>query len=242
MKVKFLFLASLLALTGCGGDALSDVTAGDEADKASFEQASLINNILLHSNYHVEVTSNQTGLPPEAKSNYPRAMDFADKKIKVQYSLTREPYYFDFSRSNDSSSYTFDLYTPQVNRASETPYTVKTYENKSLSNDFMGIAELVAITGGYDLSMMSGLKFSDFTFNGGVYVNTKPIKTADSGHEATFDVIKLSFLGDNIKDLYYHVTSEIPTSETTSISVGLEMRMIFSQFGQVSVTLPDVVD
>lgn len=241
MKAKFLFLASLLALTGCGGDALSDVAAGDQVEKGPFEQASLINNILLHSNYHVEVTSNQTGLPPEAKANYPRAMDFADKKIKVQYSLTREPYYFDFSRSNDSASYTFDLYSPAVNDAT-TPYTVKTYENISLSNDFMGIAELIAVTGGFGLNMMSGLKYSDFTFNGGVYVNTKPIKVTEFGGESTFDVIKLSFLGSNIKDLYYHVTSEIPTSESESITVGLEMRMVFSQFGQVSVTLPDVVD
>ena len=241
-KAKFLFLASLLALTGCGGDALSDVTAGDEVDKASFEAASSLNNILLHSNYHVEVTYNQTGLPPEAKVFYARSMDYAGKKIKVQYNRVNEPYYFDFSRSNDSASYTFDLYSPQVNRASETPYTKRTFENISLPNSFMGIEELLQVTSGYGLTMMSGLSFSDFNLSGGVYQLKKPITTSEVGVLATFDVVKLSFDKDNIKDLYYHVTSEIPTSDTETMAVAVEARLIFSQFNQVSVTLPEVVD
>ena len=89
MKPKFLFLASLLALTACGGEApMSDITAGDEVDKASFEAAYLLNNIFLHSNYHVEVSYVQSGLPSEeAKVLFSKSLDFADKKIKVKYNL-----------------------------------------------------------------------------------------------------------------------------------------------------------
>ena len=243
MKAKFLFLASLLALTGCGGDALSDVTAGDTVEKNTFEGAFLVSNILLNSNYHVEVTFNQTGLPPEAKVEYSKAMDFANKKIKVNYNRINEPYYFDFSRSNDSASYSFDVYTPLVNReANQAQYSVRQYNNYSISNDFMGINDLLGATSGLGLTMMSGLQYAKFTLSGGVYQLSSPIKVGQSGVEMTFDVIKASFAGNNVKDLYYHATAEIPASPTETYHVVQEARLIFSNFGGVSVTLPDVVD
>ena len=58
MKTRLLFFASLLALTGCGSS-MSDITPGDEVEKASFENAFLVRNILLHSNYHVDITYKQ---------------------------------------------------------------------------------------------------------------------------------------------------------------------------------------
>ena len=240
MKAKFLFLASLLALTGCGGDALDAVTPGDEVEKASFETAFSVNNIFLHSNYHAEVTYNQTGLPAEAHAVYARSMDFANKKIKVQYNRTNEPFYFDFSRSNDSAAYTFDLYSPQVNRAT-TPYTKETFNNISISNDFMGINELLFATSGVGLTFLSGLKFSDFENNGGVYQLKNPIEQTQQGVKMVVDVIKVSFEKDNPKDIYYHTYGDVPTSDTETIRMTAEARIILSQFNQVSITLPEVV-
>lgn len=239
MKAKFLFLASLLALTACGGDAIDAVTPGDEVEKASFDTAFSVNNILLHSNYHAEVTYNQTGLPEEAHVTYARSMDFANKKIKVQYNRTNEPFYFDFSRSNDSAAYTFDLYSPQVNRAT-TPYTVETYNNVSISNDFMGINELLIITSGVGLTFLSGLNHSDFEFNGGVYQLKNPIEQTQQGVKMVTDVIKVSFNGNTPKDIYYHTYGDVPTSATETTRMTVEARIILSQFNQVSITLPEV--
>ena len=239
MKAKFLFLASLLALTGCGDAPMSDITPGNEVDKGSFEQTLSLSNILLHSNYHIDVAYNQTGLPPEAKPYYSRSMDFADKKIKVYYSRDNDPFYFDFSRSNDSASYTFDLYSPNIN-GNEVTYSKRTFENISLPNSFMGIEELLQVTSGAGLTMMSGLSFADFNLSGGIYQNKKPITTSEVGVLATFDLVKLSFIGDNVKELYYHVSSEIPTSETETMSAAIEAHLVYSKYGQVSFTLPTV--
>ena len=240
MKAKFLFLASLLALTGCGGDALDAVTPGDEVEKATFETAFSVNNIFLHSNYHAEVTYNQTGLPAEAPVIYARSMDFADKKIKVQYNRTNEPFYFDFSRSNDSAAYSFDLYSPQVNRAT-TQYTIDPFNNISISNDFMGINELLIATSGVGLTFLSGLKFSDFENIGGVYQLKNPVEQTLQGVKMITDVIKVSFEKDNPKDIYYHTYGDVPTSDTETTRVTAETRIILSQFDQVSITLPVVV-
>jgi hypothetical protein len=243
MKAKFMFLASLLSLTACGGGpAISDITPGDEVSKGSFEAAYSLNNILLHSNYHVEVSYTQTGLPEQAMILYSKSMDFADKKIKVYYNLYSHPYYFDFSRSNDSAAYTFDLYYPEDDHAKEPTYKIRTFTNISLSNDFMSVEELLQVTSGVGLSLMSGLGYSDFAFSGGVYTTKNPIKHTMSGVEATFDVIKTSFLGDNPKEFYYRLSGEVPTSEAETITLVAEEKAVYSKYGQVSITLPDVVD
>lgn len=242
MKAKLLFLSSLLALTGCGGgDAIDAVTAGDEVSESVFEQAFSLDSILLHSNYHAEVTYNQTGLPEQAHVTYARQMDFANKKVKVLYNRVNEPYYFDFTRSNGSNSFTFDLYSPQVNRAT-VPYEMETFTNVELSNEFMGINALLQITSGVGLTFLSGLDYSDFTFNGGVYQLKEPIEQTQAGVTMYTDVVKVSFNGNTPKDIYYHTYGDVPTSATETTRMTAEARIILSQFGQVSITLPDVVD
>lgn len=242
MKAKLLFLSSLLALTGCGGgDAIDAVAAGDEVSESVFEQAFSLDSILLHSNYHAEVTYNQTGLPDSAYVTFARQMDFANKKVKVLHNRVNEPYYFDFTRSNGSNSFTFDLYSPQVNKAT-VPYTVRTYENVELSDEFMGINSLLIATEGIGLTFISGLDYSDFSFSGGVYQLKEPIKQTQAGVTMYTDVVKVSFNGNTPKDIYFHTYGDVPASETETIRMSAEARIILSQFGQVSIALPDVVD
>lgn len=242
MKVKFLFLSSLLALTGCGGgDPIDAVTAGDEVSESVFEQAFSLDSILLHSNCHAEVTYNQTGLPEQAHVTYARQMDFANKKVKVLYNRVNEPYYFDFTRSNGSNSFTFDLYSPQVNNTT-VPYTVRTYENAELSNEFMGINSLLTVTDGVGLTFISGLDYSDFSFSGGVYQLKEPIEQTQMGVTMYADVVRVSFNGNTPKDIYFHTYGDVPTSATETVRMTAEARIILSQFGQVSITLPEVVD
>lgn len=237
MKTRLLFFASLLALTGCGSS-MSDITPGDKVEKASFENAFLVRNILLHSNYHVDITYKQYNTPAEGHTSYSKSIDFDSKKAKVIYTSDKKPYYFDFSSSNDSSSYTFDFYSPFVYN-NEVSYSVKSYKNISLSNDFMGINDLDMETGGKGLVLISGLNHSSFKLNGGIYELTSPIKVDRGEAKATYDVIKVSFFGDNPKEIYYHYDIEITVEEQT-LKMSAESRLVFSKHGQVSVTLPEI--
>lgn len=59
------------------------------------------------------------------------------------------------------------------------------------------------------------------------------------------DVVKVSFNGNTPKDIYFHTYADVPTSPTSAtetIRMTAEARIILSQFGQVSITLPEAVD
>ena len=106
----------------------------------------------------------------------------------------------------------------------------------------MGINALLQITSGVGLTFLSGLDYSDFTFNGGVYQLKEPIEQTQADVTMYTDVVKVSFNGNTPKDIYYHTYGDVPTSATETTRMTAEARIILSQFGQVSITLPDVVD
>ena len=78
-----------------------------------------------------------------------------------------------------------------------------------------------------------------FKLNGGIYELTSPIKVDKGMAKATYDVIKVSFFGDNPKEIYYHYDIEITVEEQT-LKMSAESRLVFSKHGQVSVTLPEI--
>ena len=242
MKIKVLFFASILALTGCGsnGPAISDITPGDEVSQSEFEAAFAINNIFKHSNYHAEVTYNQYGAPAESEASYSKSLDLADGKMKIQFNRFNEPYYYDFTNSGETSPYTLDIYTPEINSTAETiPYT-KTTQNVTISNDFMRIMGMTGITGGRSLVLASGLSYSQFTFASGIYQLVEPVVVTEPGATATFDVFKLSFIGDCPKDIYYHMIAEVEMGGGDKMTVSAEARIIFTNQGHVKVNLPIV--
>lgn len=239
MKAKMLFLASLLALTGCGGEAdMSVVSGGDEVEKGTFEGAFLIRNLFLNSNFHMDVSYKQTEMPG-GREMYSKSVDFNGPKLKVTYNLDDiAPAYFDFSASNESSSFTFDLYHKENDEAQS--YYKQTYKNVSISNDFMGINDLFPVTYGLGITLVSGLDFSKFEFSGGVYQNKEPIKVNREGMEYDFSSLKVSMSGTNPKEVYYKVASKIQIDVDKFMDVTSEAHMYFSKYGQVTVTLPEV--
>ena len=109
MKARLMFLTSLLVLTGCGTPE-SSFAPGDEVSETNFNKAFAVREILLNSNYHVDVTYNEYDIPSEeGHASCSKSIDFDGKKAKVFYTSDEDPFYFDLSRTTEEDKYSFDF-------------------------------------------------------------------------------------------------------------------------------------
>lgn len=252
MKTRFLFLTSLLALAGCGGSSgpnMSDITPGDETAKTDFERAFTFIDIFKNKNYHIDATYLQYGLPDEESvTSYIKSFDCDRGKIKAEFSRGGEPYYFDFTKTGETSPYTVDVYTPLPPTELEPlPYEKKS-KNVTVSNEFMDISKVTNITDGRTIPLASGLSFSQFHYSGGIYYLNEPVVIVQPATESipfkvtsTFDVFKVSFNEDHPKEVYYHQSILAESEEEEQkMTMSSEAKLVFSKYGQVSVTLPTV--
>ena len=252
MKTRFLFLSGLLALTGCGGNSgpnMSDITPGDETTQSDFERVFTFVDIFKDKNYHIDATYLQYGLPDEESvTSYVKSFDCDRGKIKAEFSRGGEPYYFDFTKTGETSPFTVDVYTPLPPTETEPlPYEKKS-KSVTVSNDFMDISKVTNITDGRTIPLASGLSFSQFNYNGGIYSLNEPVVIVQPATEFipikftyTFDVFKISFCEDHPKEVYYHqsILAESEEEEQT-MTMSSEAKLVFSKYEQVSVTLPTV--
>lgn len=251
MKTRFLFLASLLALAGCGssGPNLSDITPGDETSQTDFDKAFTFIDIFKNKNYHIEATYLQYGLPDEESvTSYVKSFDCDRGKIKAEFSRGDDIYYFDFTKSGETSPFTVDVYTPLPPTELEPlPYEKKS-KSVTVSNEFMDISKVTNITDGRTIPLASGLSFSQFHYSGGIYYLNEPVVIVQPATElipfkvtCTFDVFKVSFNEDHPKEVYYHQSILAESEEEEQkMTMSSETKLVFSKYEQVSVTLPTV--
>lgn len=238
MKARLMFLASLLVLTGCNTSE-SSFAPGDEVSETNFNKAFAVREILLNSNYHVDVTFNEYDIPSEeGHASYSKSIDFDGKKAKVLYTSNEDPFYFDFSRTTEEDKYSFDFYSPYT-YDSELYYSVEPYDNVTISNGLYGIKDMIKILGNKDLTLITGITYSDFKFNNGIYELKESIQTEMGTAKATFNVIKVSFKGNVPKEVYYHMSVDY-TFEAQVFTISMDSHLAFSKHGEVKVELPEI--
>ncbi len=238
MKTRLMFLTSLLVLTGCNNPGSSSAT-GDEINETNFIKAFAVREILLNSNYHVDVTFNEYNIPSEeGHASYSKSIDFDGKKAKVLYTSNDDPFYFDFSRTTGEDKYSFDFYSPYT-YDSELYYSVEAHDNVAISNGLYGIKDMINILGNKDLTLITGIIYSDFKYNNGIYELKEPIQAEMGSAKATFDVIKVSFKGNAPKEVYYHMSVDY-TFESQVFTISMDSHLTFSKHGEVTVELPEV--
>ena len=238
MKARLMFLTSLLVLTGCNGPE-SSFAPGDEVSETNFNKAFAVREILLNSNYHVDVTLNEYNIPSEeGHASYSKSIDFDGKKAKALYTSKEDPFYFDFSRTTEEEKYSFDFYSPYT-YDSKLYYSVEPHNNVTISNRLLGIKDMIGVLGNKDLTLITGIIYSDFKFNNGIYELKKPIQAEMGSSKATFDVIKVSFKGNAPKEVYYHMSVDY-TYETQVFTISMDSHLAFSKYGEVKVKLPEV--
>lgn len=238
MKTRLMFLTSLLVLTGCNAPK-SSFTPGDEVSETNFNKAFAVREILLNSNYHVDVTFNEYDIPSEeGHASYSKSIDFDGKKAKALYTSNEDPFYFDFSRTTEEDKYSFDFYSPYT-YDSELYYSVESHDNVTISNGLYGIKDMINILGNKDLTLITGIIYSDFKFNNGIYELKKPIQAEMGSAKATFDAINVSFKGNAPKEVYYHMSVDY-TFETQVFTISMDSHLAFSKHGEVTVELPEV--
>ena len=195
--------------------------------------------ILLNSNYHVDVTYNEYDIPSEeGHASYSKSIDFDGKKAKVFYTSDEDPFYFDFSRTTEEDKYSFDFYSPYT-YDSELYYSIAPHDNVTISNGLYGIKDLLKVLGNKDLTLITGIIYTDFKFNDGIYELKEPIEAEMGSSKATFDVIKISFKGNAPKEVYYHMSVDF-TMETQVFTISMDSHLKFSKHGEVRVELPEV--
>ena len=238
MKARLIFLTSLLVLTGCNTPE-SSFSPGDEVNETNFNKAFAVREILLNSNYHVDVTYNEYDIPSEeGHAFYSKSIDFDGKKAKVLYTSDEDPFYFDFSRTTEEDKYSFDFYSPYT-YDSELYYSIAPHDNVTISNGLYGIKDLLKVLGNKDLTLITGIIYTDFKFNDGIYELKEPIEAEMGSSKATFDVIKVSFKGNAPKEVYYHMSVDF-TMETQVFTISMDSHLKFSKHGEVRVELPEV--
>ena len=233
MKLKYLTLITPLVLVGCGDSNVINVTPGDEVEKEDFTNSFETSEMLLKSNYHVDISLSYFGAPV-GQMGYSSSIDFDNSNIKVIYSdKPTDPYYFDFDADQTSSAaYTFDFYMPPSENGLDS-YNKQTFKNVSLDNGFMGIAGIVASTYGRGLDIPSGLSASDFVYSNGIYkLDNKELKYGAT----TFTVFDISFKEGKLLEMYTHYESH-----WDDVSAVYDAKMVFSRHGQVEVTLPEIL-
>lgn len=238
MKTRLMFLINLLVLTGCNATNSSSAP-GEEVSETNFNKAFAVREILLNSNYHVDVTFNEYDIPSEeGHASYSKSIDFDGKKAKALYTSNEDPFYFDFSRTTEEDKYSFDFYSPYT-YDSELYYSVESHDNVTISNGLYGIKDMINILGNKDLTLITGIVYSDFKFDNGIYELKEPIQAEMGSAKATFDEINVSFKGKAPKDVYYHMSVDY-TFGSQVFTISMDSHLAFSKHGEVTVELPEV--
>ena len=83
---------------------------------------------------------------------------------------------------------------------------------------------MLKVLGNKDLTLITGIIYTDFKFNDGIYELKEPIEAEMGSAKATFDVIKVSFKGN----------------EAQVFTISMDSHLSFSKHGEVRVELPEV--